>query len=85
MLKDLIDCGDLPVTRLKVTFRQSDDSGIVDWLIHSIWEISPPSILELTSPLPMHQVRHLFVLSHKGLRRTVWSYAKIFYKALGKN
>ena len=29
VLKDLIESGELPVTRLGVTFRQADDSGIV--------------------------------------------------------
>ena len=42
VLKDLIDCHELPVTRLQVTFRQSDDSGIVG-LAHSIliWTVWP--------------------------------------------
>ena len=35
VLKDLIECNILPVTRLEVTFRQADDSGIVG-LAHSI-------------------------------------------------
>jgi exodeoxyribonuclease V alpha subunit len=53
VLKDLIDCHELPVTRLEVTFRQADDSGIVG-LAHSILsgKSAPPPPLEPFSKLP---------------------------------
>ena len=59
VLKDLIDCGYLPVTRLKVTFRQSDDSGIVG-LAHSILsgKSAPPTPVESSSSLPHHRDVH---------------------------
>ncbi len=59
VLKDLIDCGFLPVTRLKVTFRQSDDSGIVG-LAHSILsgKSAPPAPVESSSSLPHHRDVH---------------------------
>jgi len=59
VLKDLIDCGELPVTRLQVTFRQADDSGIIG-LAHSILSgrSSPPLPLESTSSLPPHHDVH---------------------------
>ena len=88
VLKDLIDCGDLPVTRLKVTFRQSDDSGIVG-LAHSILsgKSAPPSILELTSPLPRHQDVHFIrAISPEDCVRTVCELCKnILHKALRIN
>lgn len=59
VLKDLIDCHELPVTRLQVTFRQSDDSGIVG-LAHSILSgrSGPPSPLKSSSTLPRHHDVH---------------------------
>ena len=47
VLKDLIDCKDLPVTRLEVTFRQAENSGIVN-LAHGILDGkgSPPSPID---------------------------------------
>ncbi len=53
VLKDLIDCNELPVTRLEITFRQSDDSGIIG-LAHSILsgKSGPPTPLEPSSKLP---------------------------------
>ena len=55
VLKDLIDSEELPVTRLGVTFRQADDSGIVG-LAHSILagKSGPPAPLEPSSCLPRH-------------------------------
>ncbi len=55
VLKDLIDCAKLPVTRLQVTFRQADDSGIIG-LAHSILSgrSGPPTPLESNAPLPRH-------------------------------
>ena len=50
VLKDLIDCHELPVTRLQVTFRQADDSGIVG-LAHSILSGRPGP----PRPLKAHQ------------------------------
>ncbi|MEK9773710.1 MAG: ATP-dependent RecD-like DNA helicase [Opitutae bacterium] len=59
VLKDLIDCQELPVTRLEITFRQADDSGIVG-LAHSILSgsSSPPLPLESISSLPKHHDVH---------------------------
>ena len=59
VLKDLIDCGHLPVTRLSVTFRQADDSGIVG-LAHAILSgrSSPPPPLEPSSSIPRHHDVH---------------------------
>ena len=59
VLKDLIDCGHLPVTRLSVTFRQADDSGIVG-LAHAILSgrSSPPPPLEPSSSFPRHHDVH---------------------------
>ena len=59
VLKDLIDCGHLPVTRLSVTFRQADDSGIVG-LAHDIisGRSSPPPPLEPSSSIPRHHDVH---------------------------
>ena len=43
VLKDLIQSGELPVTRLQVTFRQAQDSGIVGLTpLHFVWSIRPP-------------------------------------------
>ena len=52
VLKDIIECKLLPVTRLSVTFRQADDSGIVS-LAHSILagRSGPPPPVEPSSPL----------------------------------
>jgi exodeoxyribonuclease V alpha subunit len=59
VLKDLIESGELPVTRLGVTFRQADDSGIVG-LAHSILagKSGPPVPLEPSSALPRHHDVH---------------------------
>ena len=59
VLKDLIESGELPVTRLGVTFRQADDSGIVG-LAHSILagKSGPPAPLEPSSALPRHHDVH---------------------------
>jgi exodeoxyribonuclease V alpha subunit len=59
VLKDLIESGELPVTRLGVTFRQADDSGIVG-LAHSILagKSGPPIPLEPSSALPRHHDVH---------------------------
>jgi exodeoxyribonuclease V alpha subunit len=59
VLKDLIDCNELPVTRLEVTFRQADDSGIVG-LAHSILsgKSGPPPPLEPSSQLPRNYDVH---------------------------
>jgi exodeoxyribonuclease V alpha subunit len=59
VLKDLIECNILPVTRLEVTFRQADDSGIVG-LAHSILfgKTSPPTPLEPHSALPRNHDVH---------------------------
>ena len=59
VLKDLIDCNHLPVTRLSVTFRQADDSGIVG-LAHAILSgrSSPPPPLEPSSSIPRHHDVH---------------------------
>lgn len=59
VLKDLIDCGQIPVTRLQVTFRQADHSGIVG-LAHSILSgrTSPPKALDPGAPLPRNQDVH---------------------------
>ena len=59
VLKDLIDCGELPVTRLQVTFRQADDSGIVG-LAHGILsgKSGPPTPLEPVSALPRNHDVH---------------------------
>lgn len=59
VLKDLIESGDLPVTRLQVTFRQTDDSGIVG-LAHGILSgrTNPPHPLESISALPRHHDVH---------------------------
>ena len=62
VLKDLIDCGELPVTRLQVTFRQADDSGIIG-LAHSILSgrSSPPCPLNRHPPCPHTMMFILFV------------------------
>jgi len=59
VLKDLIESEKLPVTRLGVTFRQADDSGIVG-LAHSILagKSGPPVPLEPSSALPRHHDVH---------------------------
>ena len=59
VLKDLIESEELPVTRLGVTFRQADDSGIVG-LAHSILagKSGPPAPLEPSSSLPRHHDVH---------------------------
>ena len=59
VLKDLIESGELPVTRLEVTFRQADDSGIVG-LAHAILSgrSGPPKPIQLGSPLPRHHDVH---------------------------
>ena len=59
VLKDLIESEELPVTRLGVTFRQADDSGIVG-LAHSILagKSGPPVPLEPSSSLPRHHDVH---------------------------
>ena len=59
VLKDLIESERLPVTRLGVTFRQADDSGIVG-LAHSILagKSGPPAPLEHCSALPRHHDVH---------------------------
>jgi exodeoxyribonuclease V alpha subunit len=59
VLKDLIESGELPVTRLGVTFRQADDSGIVG-LAHSILagKSGPPAPLEPSSALPRNHDVH---------------------------
>jgi exodeoxyribonuclease V alpha subunit len=59
VLKDLIESEELPVTRLGVTFRQADDSGIVG-LAHSILagKSGPPTPLEPSSSLPRHHDVH---------------------------
>ena len=59
VLKDLIDSNDLPVTRLEVTFRQAEDSGIVG-LAHNILsgKTSPPPPAEPSSALPRQQDVH---------------------------
>ena len=59
VLKDLIESERLPVTRLGVTFRQADDSGIVG-LAHSILagKSGPPAPLEPCSALPRHHDVH---------------------------
>ena len=59
VLKDLIDSNDLPVTRLEVTFRQAEDSGIVG-LAHAILsgKTSPPPPAEPSSALPRQQDVH---------------------------
>jgi exodeoxyribonuclease V alpha subunit len=59
VLKDLIDCNDLPVTRLEVTFRQAEDSGIVG-LAHAILsgKTSPPPPAEPSSALPRQHDVH---------------------------
>ena len=59
VLKDLIDCGDLAVTRLEVTFRQAEDSGIVG-LAHAILtgKSRPPAQLDSASRLPADRDVH---------------------------
>lgn len=59
VLKDLINCNDLPVTRLDVTFRQAEDSGIVG-LAHAILsgKTGPPPPAEPSSALPRQKDVH---------------------------
>ena len=59
VLKDLIDSGLLTVTRLEVTFRQAEDSGIVG-LAHGILggKASPPSPLDHPSAMNPHHDVH---------------------------
>jgi exodeoxyribonuclease V alpha subunit len=59
VLKDLIDSKELAVTRLEVTFRQADDSGIVG-LAHSILSgrAVMPTPLESVSSLPRNHDVH---------------------------
>jgi len=59
VLKDLIECQELPVTRLAVTFRQAKDSGIVG-LAHNILKGKSvlPSPLEPKSSLPKQKDVH---------------------------
>ena len=73
VLKDLIDCNDLPVTRLEVTFRQAEDSGIVG-LAHAILsgKTSPPPPAEPSSALPrQHDVHFIRAESPEECVRVV--------------
>ena len=64
VLKDLVDSGHFPVTRLEVTFRQAENSGIVD-LAHAILagKGSPPTPVDSPDDLDpskdVHFVRAL--------------------------
>ena len=81
VLKDLIECNILPVTRLEVTFRQADDSGIVG-LAHSILsgKASPPPPLEPHSALPRNHDVH-FIRAETQRNALGWCaiYTKGYY------
>ena len=70
VLKDLIESGELPVTRLGVTFRQADDSGIVG-LAHSILAENP-DLPYLSSPPPPSPVITMCISSGQNLQKNAW-------------
>jgi exodeoxyribonuclease V alpha subunit len=86
VLKDLIECNLLPVTRLEVTFRQADDSGIVG-LAHSILsgKASPPPPLEPHSTLPRtHDVHFIRAETPEECVRVVCDlYKRVLPKTFG--
>jgi exodeoxyribonuclease V alpha subunit len=88
VLKDLIESGELPVTRLGVTFRQADDSGIVG-LAHSILagRSGPPAPLEPSSALPRnHDVHFIRAESPEQCVEVVCNLCKnILPKSMGIN
>jgi exodeoxyribonuclease V alpha subunit len=88
VLKDLIECNLFPVTRLEVTFRQADDSGIVG-LAHSILsgKASPPPPLEPHSALPRtHDVHFIRAETPEECVRVVCDlYKRVLPKTFGVN
>ncbi|MGA1116423.1 MAG: ATP-dependent DNA helicase [Opitutales bacterium] len=88
VLKDLIECNLLPVTRLEVTFRQADDSGIVG-LARSILsgKASPPPPLEPHSALPRnHDVHFIRAETPEECVRVVCDlYKRVLSKSFGVN
>jgi exodeoxyribonuclease V alpha subunit len=88
VLKDLIDSKELAVTRLEVTFRQADDSGIVG-LAHSILSgrAVMPTPLESVSSLPRnHDVHFIRAETPEECVRVVCElYKRILPKSFGIN
>ena len=88
VLKDLIDSKELSITRLEVTFRQADDSGIVG-LAHSILSgrAAMPTPIESVSSLPRnHDVHFIRAETPEECVRVVCElYKRILPNSLGIN